>query len=103
MVMRYTDAATLAVAVVVVLAVWRFAPGGLPRRAPAWWLGSAVLAVALVLAWDSVVYGSATATGYASGVVAFGTGALRGNLDHMPKLLVQTKPACLLALASLVG
>jgi len=102
MLVRYTDAVALAVALVAVLAVWRFAPGSLPRRALAWWLGSAVLAVALVLAWNALVYGGATATGYASGVVAFGLGAINGNLDRMPRLLVETMPACLLALASLV-
>ena len=99
---RYTDAIALAVAVVAVLAVWRFAPGRLPRRALWWWLGSVALAGALVLAWNTRMYGSATATGYASRVVTFGLGAIRGNLDRMPWLLVQTMPACLLALAALV-
>jgi hypothetical protein len=102
MLLRYTDAIAVAVAVVAVLAVWHFAPGSLPRRALWWWIGSVALAGMLVLAWNARMYGSAAATGYASGVVSFGLGAIRGNLDHMPRLLVQTIPASLLALASLV-
>ncbi len=84
MLVRYTDAIALAVAAVAVLAVWVFARGRLPRRALLWWFGSAVLAGALVLAWNAFVYGSVTATGYASGVITFGLGAIGGNLDHMP-------------------
>jgi hypothetical protein len=102
MLVRYTDVIALAVAVVAVLAVWRFVPGRLPRRALVWWLGSAVLAGVLALAWNAFVYGSVTATGYASGVITFGLGAISGNLDSMPALLVETMPACLLALAAVV-
>ena len=101
MLVRYTDVIALAVAAAAVVAVWVFARGRLPRWAPVWWLGSAVLAGGAALAWDALVYGSATATGYAGGVIAFGLGALGGNLGHMPPLLVQTMPACLLALAAL--
>ncbi len=101
MLVRYTDVIALAVAAAAVVAVWVFARGRLPRWAPVWWLGSAVLAGGAALAWDTLVYGSATATGYAGGVIAFGLGALGGNLGHMPPLLVQTMPACLLALAAL--
>ena len=61
-----------------------------------------MLAGALAFAWNAFVYGSATATGYASGVITFGLGAVGGNLGHMPRLLVETMPACLLALAALV-
>ena len=102
MLVRYTDVVALAVAVVAVLAVWRFVPGRLPRRALWWWLGSVAVAGGLILAWNVRYYGGATSTGYASGVVTFGLGAIRGNLDHMPQLLVETMPACLLALAGLV-
>ncbi len=102
MLVRYTDAIALAVAAVAVLAVRRFSPGRLPHLALLWWLGSAVLAGALVLGWNALIYGSATATGYADGVVTFGLSAIGGNLDHMPWLLVQTMPASLLALAGLV-
>jgi hypothetical protein len=101
MLVRYTDVIALAVAVAAVLAVWRFVPGRLPKRALVWWLGSVVLAGGLALAWNVLVYGSATATGYASGVITFGLGAISGNLDHMPALLVQTMPACLIALGAL--
>jgi hypothetical protein len=101
MLVRYTDTIALAVAAVAVLAVWVFDRGRLPTRALLWWFGSAVLAGALALAWNAFVYGSATATGYASGVITFGLGAVSGNLDHMPLLLVATMPACLLALAAL--
>jgi hypothetical protein len=99
---RYTDIVVLAVAVAAVLLVWRFAPGGVPRRALWWWLGSVGLAALLVLAWDEVVYGGALATGYAAGVVTFGLGALRGNLRSMPGHLSTTIPAFWLALAGLV-
>ena len=102
MLIRYTDAIALAVAVVAVLAAWRFAPGRLPRRALLWWLGSAVLAGGLVLAWNTAVYGSPSSTGYASGVVTFGLGALSGNFHNLPKHLVTTMPVSLLALAGLV-
>jgi hypothetical protein len=99
---RYTDVVVLAVAVAAVLLVRRFAPGRVPRRALWWWLGSVGLATLLVLAWDEVVYGGALATGYASGVVTFGLGALRGNLKSMPEHLSTTMPASWLALAGLV-
>jgi hypothetical protein len=102
MLVRYTDAIALAVAAAAILAVWRFVPGWLPRRALLSWLGSAVLAGALVLAWNAAIYGGATATGYATGVITFGLGAIGGNLDHMPWLLVQTMPVCLLGLAAVI-
>ena len=102
MLVRYTDAIALAVAAVAVLAVWRFVPGRLPRRAlsggsarPSWPAPSCS-------AWNAAVYGGATATGYATGVITFGLGAIGGDLDHMPRLLVETMPACLPALAAVV-
>jgi hypothetical protein len=102
MVVRYTDVVALVVATAAVLAAWRFAPGCLPRRALAWWLGSAALAVVLVLTWNAVVYGGATTTGYAAGVVTFGWGAVRGNLENLPRHLVTTMPASLLAVVALI-
>ena len=102
MLIRYTDVVALAVAVAAVLLVWRLVPGRVPRRALWWWLGSVVVAGALVLAWDQLVYGSALTTGYASGVVTFGLGALSGNLKNLPWKLTTTMPAFWLALAGLV-
>jgi hypothetical protein len=102
MLVRYTDVVVLAVAVVAVLLVRRFAPSRVPRRALWWWLGSVGLAALLVLAWDEVVYGGALATGYAPGVVTFGLGALSGNLRTMPGHLSTTMPAFWLALTGLV-
>ena len=102
MLIRYTDIVALTVAVAAVLFVWRLVPGRVPRRALWWWLGSVAVAGALVFAWDQFVYGSALTTGYASGVVAFGLGAIRGNLSHLPRRLTTTMPAFWLALAGLV-
>ena len=102
MLIRYTDIVALAVAVAAVLLVWRLVPGRVPRRALWWWLGSVAVAGVLVLAWDQLVYGSALTTGYASGVVTFGLGAIRGNLSHLPWHLTTTVPAFWLALAGLV-
>jgi hypothetical protein len=102
MLLRYTDVIALAVAVAAVLLVRRFAPGRIQRRALWWWLGSVALAALVVFAWDEVVYGGVLATGYASGVVTFGLGALRGNLRNMPIHLTTTMPASWLALAGLV-
>jgi hypothetical protein len=102
MLIRYTDVIALAVAVAAALLVWRFVPDRVPRQALWWQLGSVAVAGALVLAWDQLVYGSALTTGYASGVVTFGLGAIRGNLSHMPRHLTTTMPAFWLALAGLV-
>jgi hypothetical protein len=102
MLIRYTDVIALGVAVATVLLVRRFAPRRIPRRALLWWLGSVLLAGLLVVGWDQFVYGGALATGYASGVVTFGLGALSGNLKNMPWKLTTTMPAFWLALAGLV-
>ena len=102
MLIRYTDVIAVRVAVVTVLLVRRFVPGRVPRRALWWWLGSVACAGALVVGWDQLVYGGALATGYASGVVTFGLGALSGNLKNMPWKLTTTMPAFWLALAGLV-
>jgi len=99
---RYTDFVALAVAVAVVLLAWRVAPGRVPRRALFWWLGSVAVTGALVVAWNQLVYGGALATGYASGVVTFGLGAVTGNLKNMPWKLTTTIPAAWLALAGIV-
>ena len=102
MLVRYTDAIALAVAVVAVLALWRFRPDALPRFSPVLWLGSAAIAGTTVLVWNEVAYGGFLSTGYASGLIAFGLGAIAGNLANMPSHLVTTMPASLLALAALV-
>jgi hypothetical protein len=102
MLIRYTDVIALGAAVVTVLLVRRFAPGRIPRRALLWWLGPVLLAGLLVVGWDRLVYGGALATGYASGVVTFGLGALSGNLKNTPWKLTTTMPAFWFALAGLV-
>ena len=99
---RYTDVVVLGCGVLAVLLVRWLAPRVLPRRALLWWLGSLVAFGVLVLAFDYGVYGNAFSTGYASGEITFGLGAVAGNLKRMPPHLIKAMPALALALAGLV-
>src|SRR5450759_2930914 len=96
---RYTNVAILAVAVLAVLLVLRRAR--LPLRAAGWWLGSVALMVVGVLAFDQRAYGSALKTGYSSGEITFSLASVIPNLQHMPAQLVTAMPMLVLALGAL--
>ena len=93
---RYTDAAELAVAVVVALAFARRA--GIDRRMLVWWMATVAVFAAGVLAFDAVVYGAPLRTGYGAGEITFSLSAIWPNLLHMPRPLVEAMPMMLLAL-----
>src|SRR5664280_2068938 len=95
---RYTNVAILAVAVLAVLLVLRRAR--LPLRAAGWWLGSVALMVVGVLAFDQLAYGSALKTGYSSGEITFSLSSVIPNLQHMPAQLVTAMPMLVLALGA---
>jgi hypothetical protein len=95
---RYTNVAILAVAVLVVLLVLRRAR--LPLRAAGWWLGSVALLVVGVLVFDQLAYGSALKTGYSSGEITFSLASAIPNLQHMPAQLVAAMPMLVLALGA---
>jgi len=95
---RYTNVAILAVAVLAVLLVLRRAK--LPLRAAGWWLGSVALMVVGVLAFDQLAYGSALKTGYSSGEITFSLASVIPNLQHMPAQLVTAMPMLVLALGA---
>jgi hypothetical protein len=96
---RYTDAVILAVAVLAALLVSRRA--GLTLRTVAWWLGSVAVMIAGVLCFDQLAYGSAVKTGYSQGEITFSLAAVGPNLAHMPGRLVASMPMLLLALGAL--
>ncbi|MFN8158611.1 MAG: hypothetical protein U0R68_14435 [Candidatus Nanopelagicales bacterium] len=97
---RYTNIVVLVVAVVAVLATYRRA--GLAFRHVAWWLGLVALLIAVMLGYGAVVYGSATGSGYGSGVITFSLAAIGPNLAGMPGLLLRAMPVMVVALAGLV-
>jgi hypothetical protein len=95
---RYTNGVVLVVAVSAVLLTFRAAR--LPLRSVAWWLGSVAAFGALVATFDALVYGGVTKTGYGSGEITFALGAVRPNLEHMPRHLVSAMPLLVLALVA---
>ncbi|HUO47401.1 MAG TPA: hypothetical protein VMU09_01080, partial [Acidimicrobiales bacterium] len=97
MFIRYTDVVAVLCAVAVVALLALFARSPLPRRAAVVWLGSQALFVAFLLSIDTYLYGHPFSTGYASGEIAFSTGALPGNLGVMPRNLIVTMPVLVLA------
>lgn len=98
---RYTDVLVLGVAVLAVLAAWRLRPGAIPARSLAWWLGSVAVAGAGIAAFNQVVYGGVLSTGYRSGEIVFGLGAIGTNLQLMPAHLIEAMPVLLPGLAAL--
>ena len=97
---RYTNIVVLVVAVVAVLSTYR--RSGLAFRHVAWWLGLVVLLVVVMLGYGAVVYGSATGSGYGSGVITFSLAAIGPNVAGMPGLLLRAMPVMVVALAGLV-
>jgi hypothetical protein len=55
-----------------------------------------------VLAFDWVVYGNPTKTGYANGEITFSLGSIIPNLKHMPELLVRSVQAMVIAFAAVI-
>jgi len=96
---RYTNVVELAVAIAAVLAARRAAR--LPWRTVAVWLGAVAVFAAALLAFNQLVYGGATATGYSAGEITFSPSAILPNLQHMPAHLLGSMPMLVLAVAAL--
>jgi hypothetical protein len=96
---RYTDILVLGVAILAVIAAGRWDAARLPAMALWWWLGSAVLFAAGLVAFNGLVYGSPTSTGYAPGEITFSLSAVWPNLQLAPRYLVEDMPMLILALA----
>jgi hypothetical protein len=96
---RYTNLVVLGCAAVAVLLAWR--RGSVPGRAVAWWLGSAVAAVAGLALFNDLVYGGPLTSGYRPGEITFSLGAIGPNLRYMPGHLIEAIPMLLLGLAAL--
>ncbi len=96
---RYTNLVVLGCAVAAVLAAWRLRQ--VPTAALAWWLGSAVAAVAAIGLFNDLVYGGPLTSGYRPGEIRFSLGAIGPNLRYMPGHLIEAIPMLLLGLAAL--
>jgi hypothetical protein len=96
---RYTNLVVLGCAAVAVLVAWR--RGKVPGTALAWWLGSAVAAVAGIALFNDLVYGGPLTSGYRPGEITFSLGAIGPNLRYMPGHLIAAIPMLLLGLAAL--
>jgi hypothetical protein len=66
------------------------------------WVASALALAALVLGFDSAVYGGATKTGYGTDEITFALWAVMPNIEHIPRHLVSAMPVIVLALAACV-
>ncbi len=98
---RYTDIVVLGCAAVAVVVAWRRRTARLPFSAVGWWLGSVAVFGAGVAVFDDLVYGGPLTTGYPSGEIQFGLGAVAPNLRYMPAHLLQAMPMLVLGLVSL--
>jgi hypothetical protein len=96
---RYTNLVLLGCAAVAVLVAWR--RGQVPGTAVAWWLGSAVAAVAGIALFNDLVYGGPLTSGYRPGEINFSLGAIGPNLRYMPGHLIEAIPMLVLGLAAL--
>jgi len=95
---RYTDVVELVVAVVAVLVLFRSTR--LRWRWVMWWMATVGLFAAGVLGFDALVYGAPLRTGYGAGEITFSWSAVAPNLEHMPRLLVESMPMVLPAAAA---
>jgi hypothetical protein len=96
---RYTDILVVGVAAVAVIAVRGRDAVRVPAMAMWWWLGSVVVFAAGLAAFDSLVYGGPTSTGYAPGEITFSLSAVWPNLRLLPRYLVEDMPVLFIALA----
>ncbi len=100
---RYTNVVVLACAVAAVLILrWR-RPRLLPPGAALWWTGSALLFGAGVAVFDTLVYSGPLRSGYRSGEIRFGLGAVLPNVRLMPSHLIEAMPMLVLGFAALIG
>jgi hypothetical protein len=98
---RYTDVVVLGCAVVAALAAWRVPAVRLPRAAPGWWLGSAVVFAAGVALFDGLVYGGPLKSGYPPGLIKFSLSAVAPNVrNDMPAHMIEAMPMLVLGLAA---
>ena len=95
---RYTDALELVVVIIATLALKKVASWS--WRSVAIWMGSVVVFICTVLAFDWWAYGSPTSTGYSDGEISFSVSALWPNLKGTPKYLLVSMPFAVVALAA---
>jgi len=97
---RYSDVTVLIVALVAVIVL--YSACSLTRAMILTWLGVVLLFGAGDLEINRLLYGGFFKTGYASGLITFGTSAIIPNVERMPSRLIESIPMTLLALGSLV-
>jgi hypothetical protein len=98
---RYTNIVILGCSVVAVIVAWWLRAARLPLRTLCWWLASVAVFGAGVAIFDDLVYGGPLTTGYRSGEVTFGLGAIVPNLRIMRAHLIQAMPMLVLGLIAL--
>jgi hypothetical protein len=96
---RYTNVAVLIVAAITVVALARAA--SVTRAMLLSWFAVVVVFALGDLELNHALYGGFMKTGYASGLITFGTSAIIPNLERMPVRLVESMPVVLLALGAL--
>lgn len=96
---RYTNVVVLAVAGLAVLLTFRRAR--IPGRALVWWAASVGVLAGVILAFNQVVYGSATSTGYSAGLITFSLAAVSPNVMTMPAHLLKAMPMVVLGVGAL--
>jgi hypothetical protein len=98
---RYTDIVVLGCAVVAALAASRAPAVRLPRTAPGWWLGSAVVSAAGAALFDALVYGGPLKSGYPPGLIKFSLSAVAPNVGNdMPAHMIEAMPMLVPGLAA---
>jgi len=97
---RYTDVSVLVVALIAVVALYRVC--SLSRAMVLSWFGVVVVFALGDLELNRVLYGGIFKTGYASGLITFGTSAIVPNLERLPSRLIESLPMVVMALAGLL-